>query len=195
MNKTQATLRYILADGSGALLLEAKDADSEHVPGEVLGTYVESVGGKLKPAMTAGGGVQDVASGNNPATEVWERGSHHLDQDFFAVNRDAGPFLLNGVVHMLDSLRLDPADLDHFIWSIPTMQLYDDNIPRLLERLRAQPEQMKFRAAECGYCGGAAILIHLDEMVRSGELQRGQTAVLHSVESSKWMSAGFVMRW
>jgi 3-oxoacyl-[acyl-carrier-protein] synthase III len=54
---------------------------------------------------------------------------------------------------------------------------------------------MRFRSAECGYCGGAAILIHLDDMVRSGELERGQTVVLHSVESSKWMSAGFVMQW
>ena len=196
MNKTQATLRYILADGSGALLLEAKDDSSNgRLPGEVLGTHIESVGGKLKPAMTAGGGVEDIVHGKNPIVEVWERGSHHLDQDFFAVNRDAGQFLLDGVQHMLDSLQLDPANLDHFIWSIPTIQLYDGNIPRLLERLHAQPDQMKFRAAECGYCGGAAILIHLDEMVRSGELQRGKTVVLHSVESSKWMSAGFVMHW
>jgi 3-oxoacyl-[acyl-carrier-protein] synthase-3 len=196
MNKTQATLRYILADGSGAVVLKAQeDTGQAYLPGEVAGTYVESIGGKLKPAMTAGGGVQDVMSGTNPATEVWERGSHHLDQDFFAVNRDAAPFLLEGVVRMLESLKLDPSEIDHFVWSIPTMQLYDGNISRLSERLKARPEQMKFRAAECGYCGGAAILIHLDQMVRSGELQRGQSAVLHSVESSKWMSAGFVLHW
>jgi len=196
MNKTQATLRYILADGSGAVLLEAQDeAGEQPLPGEVLGTYVESVGGKLKPAMTAGGGVQDIMSGANPAKEVWERGSHHLDQDFFAVNRDAAPLLLEGVVRMLDSLKMDPSEINHFVWSIPTMQLYDGNISRLSERLKATPEQMKFRAAECGYTGGAAILIHLDEMVRSGELNRGQNVVLHSVESSKWMSAGCVLHW
>ena len=196
MNKTQATLRYILADGSGAVLLEARDdTGEERLPGEVLGTHVESVGGKLKPAMTAGGGVRDVMSGANPATEVWERGSHHLDQDFFAVNRDAAPFLLEGVVRMLESLKIDPKEIDHYVWSIPTMQLYNGHVSRLCERLKARPEQMKFRAAECGYTGGAAILIHLDQMVRSGELQRGQRAVLHSVESSKWMSAGFVLNW
>ncbi len=196
MNKTQATLRYILADGSGAVLLEAQDDVGEQpLPGEVLGTYVESIGGKLKPAMTAGGGVQDIMSGANPAKEVWERGSHHLDQDFFAVNRDAAPFLLEGVIRMLGSLNMDPSEINHFVWSIPTMQLYDGNIARLSERLKATPEQMKFRAAECGYTGGAAILIHLDQMVRNGELQRGQRAVLHSVESSKWMSAGCVLHW
>ena len=196
INKTQATLRYILADGSGAILLEAKDSNgTEYLPGEVLGTHVESIGGKLKPAMTAGGGVRDVMQGTNPVTEIYEKGRHHLDQDFFAVNRDAGPFLLRGVENMLKRLNLDPKNLDHFIWSIPTMQLFDAHSPQLLESLHARPEQMKFRAADCGYCGGASILIHLDEMVRSGELQRGQTAVLHSVESSKWMSAGFVMHW
>ncbi|MFQ5806915.1 MAG: 3-oxoacyl-[acyl-carrier-protein] synthase III C-terminal domain-containing protein, partial [Phycisphaerae bacterium] len=196
MSKTQAMLRYILADGSGAVLLVAKGSDGNtRLPGEVVGTYVESVGGNLKPAMTAGAGVEDVASGNNPAGEVYGKGTHHLDQDFFAVHRDAAPLLLSGAMRMLDSLKLDPADVDHFIWSIPTMQLYHGNISRGLERLHARPEQMKFRSTECGYCGGAAILIHLDEMVRSGELQRGQTVVLHSVESSKWMSAGFVMHW
>ena len=196
MSKTQATLRYILADGSGAVFLESQeDKGQERLPGEVVGTYVESIGGKLKPAMTAGGGVLGIMNGANPASAVWERGSHHLDQDFFAVNRDAAPFLLQGVEHMLEKLDIEPEEIDHFIWSIPTMQLYDGHIDRICERLKARPDQMKFRAAECGYCGGAAILIHLDQMVRSGELQRNQRAVLHSVESSKWMSAGFVLDW
>ena len=196
MNKTQATLRYILADGSGAIMLEAREPDQPgRLPGEVLGTYVESVGGSRKPAMTAGGGVLDIMSGKNPAQEVWESGSHHLDQDFFAVNRDAAPFLLEGVVKMLESHAIDPKEIDHYIWSIPTMQLYNGYVAKICERLGAEPEQMKFRAADCGYTGGAAILIHLDQMVRSGELQRGQRAVLHSVESSKWMSAGFVLDW
>jgi hypothetical protein len=32
-------------------------------------------------------------------------------------------------------------------------------------------------------------------MIRTGELKAGQTAIVHSVESSKWMSAGFAVRW
>lgn len=196
MNKTQATLRYILADGSAALVLQARDAaQGESLPGEILGAYVESVGGRRTPGMTAGGGVDDVVDSFQPTLEIFARGAHHLDQDFAAVNRDAGPFLLNGVVRMLDSLGIDPARIEHFVGSIPTRQLYDDNLERFCAALRTTPARMKFRAARVGYCGGASILIHLDEMVRSGELQRGETVVLHSVESSKWMSAGFVIRW
>jgi len=196
MTKTQATLRYILADGAGAVLLEAREQGGDgHPAGEVLGTYIESIGGKRQPAMTAGGGVADVMNGESPTAAIWDRGSHHLDQDFFAVNRDAGALLLDGVERMLDRLGLDAAGLDHFVWSIPTVQLFDGNIARACERFGARPEQLRFRSSECGYCGGAAILIHLDQMVRSGELKRGQTALLYSVESSKWMSGGFVVRW
>ena len=196
MSKTQAALRYILADGSGAVVLRAsQDASPDPLPGEIDGTYVESIGGNLEPAMTCGGGVNDIMNGQNPADAMYGRGLHHLDQDFAAVNRFAGPRLFEGMTRMLETLEIKPAQIDHYVWSIPTMQLYDDNCPGFMEQLGAKPEQLKFRAAKCGYCGGASLLIHLDEMVRSGELQRGQSAVVYSVESSKWMSAGFVVRW
>lgn len=196
VSKTQAALRYILADGAGAVVLKADRDDSpEPLSGEVIATFVESVGGSRQPGMTAGGGVADVMQSRSPTLDIYERGSHHLDQDFAAVNRDAGPFLLNGVERMLNQHQIDPRGIDHFIWSIPTLQLYQDNVDRFCERLNTTPDRMKFRAANTGYCGGASILIHFDEIVRSGELQSGQRAALHSVESSKWMSAGFVVQW
>ena len=111
------------------------------------------------------------------------------------MNRDAGPTLLRGVERMLQTLAIEPATVDHFIWSIPTKQLYDDNLESFGRVLACTPEKMKFRARQTGYCGGASILLHFDEVVRSGELRRGQRVVLHSVESSKWMTAGFVVRW
>ncbi|MFO0840063.1 MAG: 3-oxoacyl-ACP synthase III family protein [Phycisphaerae bacterium] len=192
--KTQAALRYILADGAGAVLLSAVPSGNAAPQRELLGTYIESVGGLRAPGMTAGGGVADLVGVVNPAA-VFEQATHHLDQDFAAVNRDAGPLLLEGVKRMLTSLSLDPRTVDHFIWSIPTMQLYHENAERFTTQLGVSTDRMRFRAAKTGYCGGAAVLIHFDEMARSGEIQDGQTVVLHSVESSKWMSGGFVVRW
>jgi hypothetical protein len=32
-------------------------------------------------------------------------------------------------------------------------------------------------------------------MVRSGELKPGEMVVVHAVESSKWMTGGFAVRW
>jgi 3-oxoacyl-[acyl-carrier-protein] synthase-3 len=195
ISKNQAALRYILADGAGAVVLRAEPDRGEPAAHEVLGTYVESVGGSRLPGMTAGGGVSDLIEWGDPVASVYERGGHHLDQDFAAVNRHAGPLLLEGVSRLLDTLRLAPGQIDHFVLSIPTMQLYNDNRARFADRLGVIEERMKFRSAHAGYTGGAAILLHLDEMVRSGELRPGQTVLLHSVESSKWMTAGFVVRW
>lgn len=196
ITKTQAALRYILSDGAGAVVLQAAGGNGkQEIPHEVLGTYVESVGGKRQPGMTAGGGVDDVMSSAGLIDSVYNKGNHHLDQDFAAVNRDAGPLLLQGVARMLESLAIPPQEIAHFVVSIPTMQLYQENTAAFRDRLGVRPEQARFRSDRIGYCGGAAILIHLDEMARSGELQTGQRVVLHSVESSKWMSAGFVVRW
>ncbi|MBK9128308.1 MAG: hypothetical protein IPM13_11000 [Phycisphaerales bacterium] len=194
-NKTQAALRYILADGSGAVLFEAAERGFTGArPREVLGAYVESVGGKMTPAMTAGGGVADLLEAAPLTKTVFDRGRHHLDQDFAAVSRYAGVFLLEGTRRMLDALHVDPRSIDHFVFSIPTMQLYEQNFPQFAERLFVTPQSMQFRARKTGYCGGASVLIHFDDMVRGGELQSGQLAVLHSVESSKWMTAGFLVR-
>jgi len=194
MTKTQAALRYILADGSGAVLLEGIDGDGP-VAHEVLGTYVESVGGRREAGMTAGAGVCDLMDGETPIHSVFERGSHHLDQDFTAVNRDAGRLLFEGVVQMVNTLGLDPTKIDDIVPSIPTKQLYEDNVGRFTEYFKITRDQVKFRARHTGYCGGTSILLHFDEMVRSGELRPGQTVLVHSVESSKWMSAGFAVRW
>jgi len=196
ITKTQAALRYILADGSGAVVLKA--ADDEHdgpVPAEMIGTFVESIGGKLQPAMTAGGGAADLIEFDSPAQAIYGEALHHLDQDFSCVTRNAGRRLLEGIMRMIESLGLEPGSITHYVGSVPTRQLFEDNIELFMERFGARSEQMKFRTANTGYCGGASLLIHFDEMVRSGEIKRGDIVLYHSVESSKWMSAGFVVRW
>ncbi len=196
MNKTQATLRYILADGSGALLLEAVEPDGDgQMSHELLGTYIESVGNGRKPGMTAGGGVADLVAPDCQIPGLFDKGRHHLDQDFTAVGRDATGLLLQGTQRMLATLGLDCRRIDHYVYSIPGRQLYEANLEKVTATLGVTPAQVQFRAQHTGYVGGASILIHLDEMVRSGELRPGQLAVVYSVESSKWMSGGFVVRW
>jgi 3-oxoacyl-[acyl-carrier-protein] synthase III len=195
INKNQAALRYILADGSGAVMLEAVDPGTNHVQHELLGTYVESVGGDQAPGMTAGGGVADLLEVDHQIPDVYEFGTHHLDQDFSAVNRSAGRLLFEGVVRMTKALAIDPRKVDAIVASIPTKQLYEDNVELFTEYFGITREQAKFRAAHTGYCGGSSILLHFDEMVRSGEVKPGQTVLLDSVESSKWMTAGFAVRW
>jgi 3-oxoacyl-[acyl-carrier-protein] synthase-3 len=196
ITKKQAALRYILADGAGAVLVEGVESDDAGpIPHEVLATYVESCGGKREPGMTAGGGLADLIDPEIQIARSAERGAHHLDQDFTAVSRHAGLFLDQGVLRMLEPLGLKLSDIDHFVYSIPGRQLYEANLKRAKAQFGIRDEQVKFRATRTGYCGGASILLHFDEVVRSGELKPGQTAVVYAVESSKWMSGGFVVRW
>jgi 3-oxoacyl-[acyl-carrier-protein] synthase-3 len=193
MDKVHAALRWILADGSGALVLRAAEkGENGH---EMLDTFVESIGYNRAPGMTAGIGLGDLVDFRGQIVDVHNQGNHHLWQDFNAVNRDAGPLLLQGITSFCKRMGVEPSTIDHFVVSIPTAQLYKENLPRFAEVLGIHEKQAKFRSQDIGYCGGAATVIHLDHMVRSGEIQPGQAALVHAVESSKWMTGGFFLRW
>jgi len=196
MTKKQAALRYILADGAGAMVLEAVNwpADQQ-VPHEIIGTFVESVGGDRAPGMTAGGGVANLADPDKQIPFIYAEGMHHLSQDFTAVHRDAARLLYEGVVRMVEKLHLDPHTIDQCVFSIPSKQLYENGAGQFTDYFGISRDQVKFRARHTGYVGGAAILLHLDEMARNNELNPGKLVVVHSVESSKWMTAGFVAKW
>jgi 3-oxoacyl-[acyl-carrier-protein] synthase-3 len=196
MTKTQAALRCILADGAGAVLLEAGEPDAAGpVAHEVLGTYIESVGCKRTPGMWAGGGVTDLVAFHRQVPAMYEAGTHHLDQDFHAVNFEAVDFLVGGALRALKSLDIAPSAVDHYVYSIPGKHMYENGLEKVTVPFGVTAERVKFRAENTGYCGGASVLLHFDEMVRCGELQAGQTALVYSVESSKWMSGGFAVRW
>jgi 3-oxoacyl-[acyl-carrier-protein] synthase-3 len=192
MDKVHAALRWILADGSAAVVLQAaSNGTPDH---EIIDTYVESVGAGRPAGMTAGGAAHLIKP-HQQIPELYQDGWHHLWQDFTAVNDNAAPLLLDGLLRFTKKMNLPPDTVDHYVVSIPTMQLYDEHIPMFLDRLGITRDRIKFRSGDVGYCGGSATLIHLDDMVRSGELKTGQMAVVHAVESSKWMTAGFAVRW
>ncbi len=197
----QAMLRYILSDGAAAIVLERDVGGTRGVDGavrgEVLGTHVESVGGRRAAGMTMGGGVLDATRFDAPVLGGYEAGAHHLEQDFALVAKEAGTLLLDGLVRMLGRLGIDSAAIDHFVLSTPTRQLYDESRVRFRAALKGPDDgvRLPFRGTHTGYCGGASPLVHLDQMARAGALAPGQLVAVHAVESSKWMTGGFVVRW
>lgn len=195
MTKTQAALRYILTDGAGAMVLQAAEAhDGEPVAREILNVYVESTGWSRRAAMTAGAGMADLASLGS-FREIFERGSHHLDQDLVTVSREAADFLLAAVRRHVLSTKLPPESVVHLVASVPSVQQYQVNCERFREFLPSFRFAREFPYRCSGYCGGAAVLVSLDELIRSGAIQPGETALVHAIESSKWMSGGFALRW
>lgn len=193
MDKVNAALRWILADGAGAVLLRA--AENGAVGHRILDTFVESVGGGKHAGMTAGGAAADLMQSACQIPELYESGRHHLWQDFNAVNDYAAPLLLEGLYHFTRRAKIDSSHVKHYVVSIPSLKLYEDHIPAFMDKLRITREQIQFRCGRVGYVGGAATLVHLDQMVRSGELKEGELIIVHAVESSKWMTAGFAVQW
>lgn len=191
MSRSHALMRWILSDGAGALVL--RGVDDPDAPGhELIEAHTNSIGGKLPPAMTCGLGARSMRRHQVDFRELAGRGLHHLDQDFVAVNEFSASRLEELLLGFANALELTPGDIDHYVLSIPTLKLYDD----ARARIGYLPwERCPFRCGESGYCGGASILVHLDEMARSGALRAGQLAMCYSVESSKWMGGGFLVRW
>src|SRR5262249_24381497 len=84
MDKVHAALRWILADGAGAVVLKA--GGNGTVGHEVVGTFVESVGAGRPAGMMAGGAAADLMKTTRQIPQLYEDGNHHLWQDFTAVN-------------------------------------------------------------------------------------------------------------
>jgi hypothetical protein len=90
---------------------------------------------------------------------MYEEGRHHLWQDFSAVKERAARLLLEGVLRFVKQLGVSPGEVDHYVASIPTRDLYDAHIESFEEKLGVGRERMKFRSARIGYCGGATPIV------------------------------------
>lgn len=195
MTKTQAALRYILTDGSGAIVLEGVDASSgEVVPRELVSTYVESVGFDRPSAMTAGAGIADLVQCDD-FQGVFREGTHHVDQDLPTVSRVAPDYLLEAVKRHVEATGLPREDVTRFVASFPSVEQYAANAAQFEEYFPAVRRAETFPYRNTGYCGGAAVLVWLAELARTGNVEPGEVVLVQAVESSKWMSGGFAIRW
>jgi 3-oxoacyl-[acyl-carrier-protein] synthase-3 len=191
ISRESALLRYILADGAGAIILEAVDhEDQEQL---IIDTYVESVGGEMAAAMTAGYGMADLMA--DTVLGQYDKGLHHLCQDFNAVNKNVAEIFANGLYNHAKQIGLNGNEVDKYIISVPNEKMYTNYINILCAKLNTTKDRIPYSATNTGYCGGATLLIHFDEMVRKNIIKRGEVYVIHAVESSKWMTGGFSIRW
>jgi 3-oxoacyl-[acyl-carrier-protein] synthase III len=193
------TLRWMLSDGAGALVL-GKDGQGPDRP-EMLDAYVESVGVGQSPGMTMELGAQpgpDLAHLPTPyIMGIYESGRHHLWQDVSKVAGQAADFALSGLQHMLDACHCDPDDIAVYILPFPGRHFISDKHRDIAHRILGShiESRMPFLVAEFGYCGGAASLVQFDRMARAGSFKPGDLVVAYVEESSKWMSGGFLVRW
>lgn len=187
------SLRYLMSDGAGALILDKEPSDVELVE-----AYVESIGGHDNPGMVGfqhGSLCNEVAlGGERLISALYDSGRHHLEQDTRRVARYAPIQLIQGLARMLAFTGISGAVVTHFLLGIPSKHLITEKMRDFFrETIEVDPDgRASFLIEDIGYCGGATILIQFDRLLRSGKMRPGDIVAAYLEESSKWMSGGFV---
>jgi 3-oxoacyl-[acyl-carrier-protein] synthase III len=193
------TLRWMLSDGAGAMVLSLADGDESRP--ELLDAYVESVGSDRPAGMKMELGAEcGPALANLPAPflhSIHESGRHHLWQDVVAVSGLAAEYALNGLRNMLDAFGVIPDEVSTFVLPFPGRHFISDKHRDLFANVigREGEARVPFLVAQFGYCGGAASLVQFDHMARQGMFHTDDLIAVYVEESSKWMSGGFLVRW
>jgi 3-oxoacyl-[acyl-carrier-protein] synthase III len=193
------TLRWMLSDGAGALVL-GRNGHGPDRP-EMLDAYVESVGVGQSPGMTMEIGAQpgpDLAHLPTPfVLAIYEAGRHHLWQDVAKVARQGAELALSGLRNMLDACHCNAGDIAVYILPFPGRHFISDRHRELACHILGGDFESRapFLISEFGYCGGAASLVQFDRMARAGAFRPGDLVIAYVEESSKWMSGGFLVRW
>lgn len=192
VRKEDLFLRYFLSDGAAALVLTA--AREEHNGLFVEYNYMESVGGNKPSAM----GNRRPAYYMNPAKE-FELGYHHLAQMFQEELRANfheadGSVFLHGLKRMLAKHPLDPADIRFFQVNFPSAHI-SELVMEECESLGISKETLYTKMATMGYIGPPMALLCLDRILREEELKPGDVILSFVTEVSKFMQAGYVMRY
>jgi 3-oxoacyl-[acyl-carrier-protein] synthase III len=188
-------LRWIMSDGAAAIVLDSKQGDLT-----LVDAYVESIGGTDKPGMfgfsQAAFGYESPNALAASLPAIYAAGCHHVRQDAAAVNNRAPKALVEGLGRMLRTASIPAESITYFLLGIPGKHFITSDVRDFFRTtIGVEPVSSIVPSIEdIGYCGGATVLVQLDRLVRAGSLCEGNVVAAYVIESSKWMSGGFVLR-
>lgn len=193
VDKESLFLRWFLCDGAGAVILTNNKNRSTGF--ELLHTYIESVGGKrpslmfnLRPAYWL-----------NPVKE-YEEGLHHLKQSFRnSLSTDIfqekdGSIFFNGFNRMIAKGVIDINNIRLFQVNLPSKHIVESVMDEF-GKIGIPKSAFYSKLDELGYSGPPMALICLDKIVREEHLEQGDIVASFVTEVSKFMQAGYVVRW
>jgi len=188
-------LRWMLSDGAGALLLEPK-------PGPGLSLRVKwielfSNAQRLPTCMYAGGEKEPDGSLRGwmrfPVSDWASKSIFAIKQDVRLLNEHVAPVTTIEPIRALrerHGLRAEQVD-----WFLPhiSSQYFQPILEKVLDSIDFHiPRERWFtNLATCGNTGTASPYIMLDELMRSGKIQSGQSLLLYVPESGRF-SSGFI---
>ena len=189
-------LRFTLSDGAGAIVMEPQPK-RHALSFRVDFIDIVSLADRYDTCMWAGAPVEsrmDTANGwaaHGPVA-AHASGSIALLQDFALLKRIIRAWI--GVyLEKVDCGRIVPDDVDWLLFHYSAQSLREE-IVSLLEKTDGMiPQERWFsNLAKVGNVGSASIWIMLDDLVKSGRLQRGQKVLCIVPESGRAL-VGFMM--
>jgi len=154
----------LFGDGAGATLLETGSDTSG-----ILGSALYGDASKAMFLNLPAGGTRSPASANTLA-----QGDHFLKMEGSGVFRNAAPMMEKATLAALDNANLTLADVD---WIIPH-QANQRIIDALVRKLDVSENRVIVNLDRVANTSTASIPIALDEEVRSGKIQPGDTVVM-----------------
>jgi len=162
---------------------------------EVECTYVESVGGKRSSLMFN----RRPALWLNPREE-YEKGLHHLRQRFRnalstdVFQEEGGSIFVKGLERMITAGRI-PVDKIRFLQvNLPAKHI-TETILEECAALGIPTSAFYTKLDEIGYCGPPMALICLDKIMTEERLLPGDRIASFVTEVSKFMQAGYSVRY
>lgn len=188
-------LRWMLSDGAGAVLLE--NTPSEELCLKIQWIELFSYAHLLPTCMYSG-----AEKINDGTLSGWTDFTPEqcLEQSTFAVKQDVR--LLNeNIVHttfaeplrmLKEKHELSSEDIDWFLPHISSMYFAQPVEKKLAEiGLALTPDKWFTNLTTCGNTGAASPFIMLDELFRSGRIQKGHKLLMFIPESGRF-SSGFI---
>ena len=189
LEKSQVLLRWFLSDGAGALVVTS-DPNVGQKRLRVMETYIESLGLGLGPDMYCRVGGHRV----HPL-ESYEKGWHHLHQNFEQVAKLSVELGKKAADRMMDRVGLDWSQIRYMFMNVPTKHIHDQVVADITRDKNVPNLQLYSKLADRGYPGPCAIIHALDGFLQDNTPQRGDLLASVVAESSKWMYAGFVLEY
>lgn len=188
-------LRWMLSDGAGAMLLETRPRDSLSL--RIAWIEMSSAANELSACMYAGAdknGDDSLRGWMHFTADDWR--THSV----FAIKQDVR--LLNENVvratfaeplrRLVDKRRLSADDIDWFLPHLSSHYFVQSAVDALAQAGLPIPRERWFsNLASKGNTGSGYSYIALDELFRSGRIERGHTLLMFVPESGRF-SSGFV---
>jgi len=191
IKKEEVLLRYFLSDGAGALVLQATDGKKGLF---IEQTYMESIGGKKPAAMFN----RRPAYWMNPKEE-YEKGYHHLAQLFndqlrVHFNEEDGSVFYKGLKRMMEKYPFNVDAVRFFQVNFPSKHI-SELVMEECEVLGIPKEKLYAKMSTMGYIGPPMAIISIDRMIREEQFNSGDLILSFVTEVSKFMQAGFLLKY